>query len=275
MRRVKPMLVFVHIPKTAGCSFNFILENSFGISACQTNHTKKKVFDQQDLHFARRFFPRLRCITGHNLMDVPRLGITNPFYLTFVREPVARLLSHYQDSVLKGGNTQSFEDSVRSRGIFENLQVKMLAGEPNLDKAKQFLEQCHFVGLTEQFDFSLQLLKCLCPHKLNLHYVRRRVAQSNDIKKSIQNDPRLMELAIENNNLDLQLYDFATKEIFPKRCAEARLSPNSKVPVFERYRSEARPKFLAFSFYNMLCYRQLYKLLFRKQQTLDRSVVNF
>ena len=269
------MLVFIHIPKTAGSSFNFILENSFGLSACHTNHTKKKVFDQQDLDFAQRFFPRLRCLSGHNLIDPLRLKIPNPFYLTFLREPVARLLSHYQDSVLKGDNTKTFEESVCSRGIFENLQVKSLAGEPNLDKAKHVLEQCHFVGLTEKFDFSLHLLERLCPLKLNLNYVRRRVARSNDIKKAIQSDPRLMELAREKNELDLQLYEFAVKEVFPNRCAKAGLNPSLKVPGFERYRSEAHPGFLAFSFYNMLCYRQLYKLLFRKQQTRDRSIVKF
>ena len=40
------MIVFLHIPKTAGSTFQFILENSFGCKACHTNHAKKAVFGQ-------------------------------------------------------------------------------------------------------------------------------------------------------------------------------------------------------------------------------------
>ena len=31
------MIVFLHIPKTAGSTFQIILENTFGVSACHTN----------------------------------------------------------------------------------------------------------------------------------------------------------------------------------------------------------------------------------------------
>lgn len=47
------MIVFLHIPKTAGSTFQFILENSFGISACHTNHTKKERFTRSDFDLAR------------------------------------------------------------------------------------------------------------------------------------------------------------------------------------------------------------------------------
>lgn len=36
------------IPETAGSTFQFILKNSFGLSACPTNYTKKKIFRQDD-----------------------------------------------------------------------------------------------------------------------------------------------------------------------------------------------------------------------------------
>ena len=54
------MIVFLHIPKTAGSTFQFILENTFGVSACHTNHTKQHFFRQDDFEFARKFFPRMR-----------------------------------------------------------------------------------------------------------------------------------------------------------------------------------------------------------------------
>jgi hypothetical protein len=89
------VIVFLHIPKTAGSTFNFILENSFGIRACHSNHTRKKVFEQADLDFARKVFPGLRSVSGHNLVDPLRLKAPKAYFVTFLREPIARVVSRY------------------------------------------------------------------------------------------------------------------------------------------------------------------------------------
>ncbi len=102
------MFVFLHVPKTAGSTFQFILENSFSPAACRTNHAKKELFDASDLAFARKVFPWVRSIAGHNLLDPLSLPIENPFYITFLRKPVARVISHYQDSVMNGDNQRTF-----------------------------------------------------------------------------------------------------------------------------------------------------------------------
>ncbi|PWU22100.1 MAG: hypothetical protein C5B50_00170 [Verrucomicrobia bacterium] len=259
------MIVFVHVPKTAGSTFQFILENSFGIRACHTNHTKKKIFDQDDFNFARKIFPGLRSISGHNLGDPFRLSVPDPYYITFLREPVARVISQYQDSVLLGGNKKSFEECLRADETLENAHVKMLAGERNLDKARTFLERCDFVGLTEKFDLSLRLLERLSPLKLNLNYKRRRVSAVNAIKNAILNDARILDQIRECNRLDLELYAFATDQIFPKLCAKAGVDSSEKVTSYDRYDSEIHFKFLVFSLYNMLFYRQLCKLRYKRQ----------
>jgi len=136
--------------------------------------------------------------------------VPDPYYITFLREPVARVISQYQDSILLGSNTKTFEECLRTDDTLSNLHVKTMAGDKNLDKAKRFLERCDFVGLTEKFDLSLRLLEQLSPVKLNLSYKRRRVSAVNSIKDSIVNDPRMMDMAREYNRLDLDLYAFAT-----------------------------------------------------------------
>lgn len=254
------MIVFLHVPKTAGSTFQFILENSFGISACHTNHTKQEVFSQTDLDFARKMFPRLQSIAGHNLADPLQLSVPGAFYLTFLREPVARVISHYQDSVLNGVNRLTFEDSLRTGEFLENLQVKLLAGERNLDKAKHVLEKCAFVGLTEKFDLSLHVLARLCPCRLNLNYKRRRTAANHSIRDALRHDERLMAMAAERNRLDVELYAFAVNEIFPKLCAKAGLNPADPVATYDRYTSEMKWKYLLNHFYNMCVYRQICKL---------------
>ncbi len=254
------MIVFLHIPKTAGSTFSFILSNSFGVCACHTNHTKKAVFGQDDLNLTRKLFPALRSIAGHNLIDPLQLAVPDPFYVTFLREPVARVISQYRDSCTLGNNRLSFEESLRTLEDYENLHVKLMAGERNLDKAKRFLERCAFVGLTEKFDLSLHVLEKLSPYKLNLKYVRRRVTPAHAPKVTLDTDDRMLEMARACNRLDLELYSFAANEIFPRLCAKTGFKPDDQVASCDHYKSEIRFKFLAFSLYNMLFYRQVCKL---------------
>ena len=254
------MMVFLHIPKTGGTTFQFILENSFGIFHCHTGHIRKKVFGQADLEFTRKIFPGLRSVAGENIINPLGLSIPDPFYMTFLREPVARVFSHYQDSVLRDNNRMTFEASLRTDEELENLHVKLMAGGRDLAKAKRFLETCGFVGLTEKFDLSLHVLERLSPHPLNLNYKRKVVARDNTIKKGLEADGRLVEMAKEYNRLDLELYSFAVNEIFPKMCARAGLGSSAPVASYDRYTSEIKPKFLLNRLYNMSFFRPICKL---------------
>jgi hypothetical protein len=226
------MIVCLHIPKTGGTSFNFILENNFGFRNCHTNQNDRSTFTQADLEFARKCYPSLRSIVGHNLVDPAQLTVPEPFYMTILREPVARVISHYQYSVQRGNNKKSFEETLRASENLENLQVKLIAGGRDLDKAKRFLERCAFVGLTEKFDLSLRVLEKLSPYPLKLNYQRRLVAESNTLKDELKRDERMLELARECNKLDIALYQFAVDEIFPRLCKKAGVNPAEKVPSY-------------------------------------------
>ena len=174
----------------------------------------------------------MRSLVGHNLVDPGQLTVPDPYFMTILREPVARVISHYQYSVQRGNNKKSFEETVRVSENLENLQVKIIAGGRDLDKAKRFLERCAFVGITEKFDLSLRVLERLNPWKLKLSYQRRVVAKSNELKDSLKQDARMLELAREYNKLDLALYEFAMSEVFPRLCEKAGVNPNEKVPSY-------------------------------------------
>ncbi|HEY2082259.1 MAG TPA: sulfotransferase family 2 domain-containing protein [Verrucomicrobiae bacterium] len=252
------MLICLHIPKTGGTSFNFILENNFGIRNCHTNQTNRSTFTQADLNFARKCHLPLRSITGHNLVDPGQLQVANPFYVTILREPIARVISHYQYSVQRGNNKKTFEETVRVSENLENLQVKLIAGGRDLDKAKRFLERCAFVGLTEKFDLSLRVLGGLSPWKLDLSYQKALVARDNAVKNSLGRDERMLELAREHNQLDIELYQFAVNEIFPALCRKAGVNPSEKVPSYATFTEGFLFNYQSCRLYNRI-FRQICK----------------
>ena len=240
-----------------------MLERNFGASCCHTNQTRREQFCQADLEFVKKFFPRLRAITGHNLVDPLQLTVPDPFYATFLREPVARVISHYQDQVLRGTNRTTFAESLKTNERLNNWQVKLMAGGENLDRAKQFLERCDFIGLTEKFNLSLQIFGQLAPCPMDLHYKRLIVAKNSKIQKELLADPQMLELARAHNQLDLELYEFALHEIFPKLCAKAGINPAAEVPSYEVSTNDQQLKFRISRTYNKMWFRQIYKIRHR------------
>ncbi|HLX70674.1 MAG TPA: sulfotransferase family 2 domain-containing protein [Verrucomicrobiae bacterium] len=253
------MIIFAHIPKTGGSTFQVILENTFGASHCNAFHNRRRVFTKEDLAFARKVFPRLRSVSGSNLIDPFELAAPDPFYITFTREPVARVFSHYQHMVRRGCRAP-FEEILRTDEELQNLNVKTLTGgKTDLDRAKSFLEKCDFVGFTEKFDLSLRILEKLSPYKLNLNYWKKQIAPDNVVKKKLQADARAVEMTREFNRLDLELYSFALTEIFPRMCAKAGVNPDEKVESFAVMRDNIRLQFRISGFYNKV-FRQVYKV---------------
>jgi hypothetical protein len=253
------MIVFLHIHKTGGTTFRSILERNFGASCFHTNQTRRDSFSQADLEFAKKIFPRLRAITGHNIIDPLQYSVASPFYATFLREPVARVISHYQDTVVRGTNRATFAESLKTDTRFNNWQVKLMAGGEDLNKAKRFLERCDFIGLTENFNLSLQMFNKLAPCTLNLNYKRLIVAKDNQIQKSLLADPQMVALAQKHNQLDLELYAFAANEIFPKLCRKAGLNPLDKARSFEVSKNEREVVIQFGRIYNKV-FRQIYKV---------------
>jgi hypothetical protein len=258
------MIVFLHIPKTAGSSFHFVLENNLGVSFCHTGHTQTRVFNNQDLTFAKKIFPNLRGIGGHNLVAPLSLSSPDVFHMTFLREPLSRVLSNYQEKVIhrqrRGQRVVGFEEALQTDEELGNLQVKLMAGSSNLEEAKRYLRECQFVGLTEKFDLSMHVLQKSCPFPLDVRYKKSREQSDNRIRKQLEADPHAMELLRDHNRLDMELYEYAVREIFPRLCRQAGFEPDQKTSSLDTFSSRMDWRRRFCRFYNRIVYRNLCKL---------------
>jgi hypothetical protein len=245
-RQGTPLLLFVHIPKTAGTTVTKILnlnepgsrsralgnvfKGSGGINPeVRFRHLETNVPGWDDL----------RVVTGH----IP-FGMRDRFPkgrevqgFTFLREPADRTLSHYfgirkrrRGSDKPGRYTSSalpaeptLEDMLELGYIHDNLHTRMLSGAPEpfgevteqmLEDAKRNLgEEFVFFGITERFDESLVLAK----RRLGLKSILYRSSGSSSSAgrvnasrpRGAEVPPDLMQAAERCNRYDIELYRYA------------------------------------------------------------------
>jgi hypothetical protein len=235
MRR---LLVFVHIPKTAGTTLRTVLgANEPGSRSRGLGNVFKGGGGT-----SKGLLDRLRKDNGPDLRRVALirghfpLGIRD--YLpkdrevacfTFLREPADRLLSHYF-AIREYGRgyglpplpeDASLDDAIERGYIHDNLQTRMLCGLPDpfgevddemLEQAKANLRDgLVFFGLTERFDESLVLAKRRLGFSRILYRSSSRVNATRPRGRDV---PAGLRAAAERSNrYDIELYRYA-QELF-------------------------------------------------------------
>ena len=268
-----PIVAFVHIQKTAGTSMKFILKNSFGSGHCDVNavdSTAGAPFGQEDLKFVRRICPWLRSVSGHEIIEPTRHLGERVMPYTMLRDPVARMISHFQDKKVRGHKPIELDDFLRDTDN-HNFQVRKIAGEPDLQKACDLLAQRYFfVGLTERFDLSMKVFQSLFPYPVNRRYRVQHIAKDNRIRQGIESNPESIERMVEANQLDAGLYSFVDKQLFPALIEKAGLSDMDVLPTVAEIRSPA-VKYIASRVFHKLVYRTLLKRERRKSLRLEND----
>jgi len=176
--------LFVHVPKTAGTSLTQAALQAFGEDGCEFDygvgnpHTTARVAELS--HQANDLF-RLRerlqqdqvaMLAGH--VPLPRYAPLFPAtrIVSFLREPLAQLLSHHAH-INREQTPRPFEEFMR-RPQGAGLQARMLTNVP--------LEALGVIGITERYDDSLRVLNAslglhLQPQQLNQNPQRESVTQ--------------------------------------------------------------------------------------------------
>jgi len=219
-------LIFLHIPKTAGTTFGNFLKNAFRETEIASVSWASWFNGINDIHsIPQSKLHSIRLLRGHQPFGNHKY-INRPCkYVTFVREPVERALSHYY--FLQKGTDPSFHkltDSISNENLiwngiqfyklFNNFQTRWLSNNifgvkyPSmaamLKSAISNLDNIN-VGITEHFDESIKLFI----HKFNLKNINYESHKVSNRTKSNSLPPDLVEFVKMNNQFDSILYDFA------------------------------------------------------------------
>lgn len=239
----KPVVIFMHIPKAAGTTMHTILERAYrGRIICD--------LDTADLRASIAGFKRLPqeekdkidLLKGHLPFGMHEGFLRDFTYITMLRNPVDRIVSHYRyasenhSHYLNRHIVESNMDVVAyvESGIsteLDNAMVRILSGRlydvpyggcdsGMLENAKSNLAR-HFstIGLAESFDESVLLMKLKLGWSSYPVYYRKKVSKVRGSTAGLDEEAR--ERIKARNQLDWELYEFA-KDIFDADVLEHR-----------------------------------------------------
>jgi hypothetical protein len=228
-----PQVIFLHIHKTAGMSLRgLFVKNYRMVPHLNTEMGELTPEKWRECLDRIRKIPqdevgRCRVFKGHMPFGLHQMLSGPAEYITFLRDPVQRVVSHYRMQYRKKVLPSSFAiDPSRSdwnlgnHPIFarslDNGQTRVLAGasldlpfgactEEHLCQAKGNMDRhFKFVGLTEQFDLSIMLLRRICGWGWHFYVPDNKASNG-----SIQLSTAMLESIRHLNRFDYELYRYA------------------------------------------------------------------
>jgi hypothetical protein len=181
---------------------------------------KRSELTRKEALYLVKCFPFTKGFGGHTTrcyLNYETALNDNLHYITFLREPVARYLSHfnYQKNVKKVNWT--LEEFIEEKR-FENFMTVRIAGISDIATAKKHIdEKFSFVGLIEYFDESLVLMR----NELKLKDFRMAYEKQNKGTVGMYSgrngviDASIMEKIRQKNDLDLILYEYVRDKVYP------------------------------------------------------------
>ncbi len=225
----EPLMVFVHIRKTAGLTVRRILQRQY--KRRNTRIIRNYfVAPERSLEMARTLAADrpadLRALHGHMLFwpDLPWAAGTR--FFAFLRDPVERTISHYYWLRERNPRFETpIEDALVNGLIHDNLQTRVIAGsmpfvatEETLEQALANLDRLDAIGLTERFDESVVLLTREFGWRPMVYSVANATA-NRPPRETLT--PESLEILERYNALDLELYREAKTRFERKVAAQA------------------------------------------------------
>ena len=225
---------FLHIPKTAGTSFRIMLDEIFeqpeifpNVGDILANGGK---YPEVEQFFKKgpKFKEKVKLFLGHfSYYRGEEIFKDSPKRIVFLREPISRAISnvfHLKKFTPSYENKSLDEIANLNNGSIDNMQVRYLSDEirknkvdrGDLQRAKYNLSKCSFVGITERFDESVDLIQKTFKWKFSESLTKNVNSKRNDKLVS----PELRAHIEKMNKLDKELYEFGC-DLFAKRLSKS------------------------------------------------------
>ena len=217
----QPLVVFVHIRKTAGRSLRQLLYREYTRSRTvlvKNYFTQAAASEAFVRDLAAHPPPDLLVAHGHMLFWPDYPWPEGSEFFTMLRDPVDRVISHYYWLRSRSDRFQkSLSEAVQDGTIEDNLQTRVISAvmppfgempQEALDLAVERLEKFSVVGLTERFDESVVLLTRTLEWRRTV-YTRENVTANRKPVDGISDEE--LELIQQHNALDLELYAAARR----------------------------------------------------------------
>lgn len=237
-------LIFLHIPKNGGVTFNSILEKQY----FEDTIFSIKVIDNiklntdEFINLSEEERRKIRVLTGHMLFGLHKYLYGKSQYITFLRKPLNRIISFYY-FVLSSPHHRLYNQVIKmslydfamniNQGDVNNAQIRMISGIDNredimLEKALVNIDKFFpIIGLLECFNESLILLKEYYGWHYPVYSIRNKTKNritSNEV------DSKTKNAIIELNRGDYQLYDIIEKKFYiqQKKIGQSKVHNQSK-----------------------------------------------
>jgi len=230
------MYLFIHIPKSAGTTFNDILKRNFNEGYISLYGSKKtRFFDASELTAIATFFSEAQVVASHHFtcpLTLPQSVDVTFKPITFLRDPVDRVLStyFYQKKQVGKGIRKEFTDlpleeyfeRVKEKGYRDsggkwsylcNMQAYVMDRDYDISRAKKRMsEDFLLAGVSERFDESLLILKKRFKTEgiaFKINYVEKNKGRKLDAGKYLPE--QTYKKILEVNLMDKELHDFANQ----------------------------------------------------------------
>jgi len=231
-------VIFLHIPKAAGSTLHAVFNRQYKLANVFTIDEERSIEDLKQLSVRQR--AQIEVLKGHMYFGLHQLLPQPSTYVTVLRDPVERVISHYY-YILRNpsnelynqvaGTGMNLKDFVQSGLSLEidNGQTRLLSStgavvpykqcsSEILESAKQNVkERFSTIGFVERFDETLILLKRTFNWKMPF-YTKSNVTQNRPLKTEISKSTLdVIEAYIQ---LDIQLYQFVQERFAEQICQQ-------------------------------------------------------
>lgn len=231
----EPLVIFHHVPKTAGSTLFNALREVYTDEEFYVAHGAAKsseVIGQELNTMPVEQREKIRFVYGHQVWyGIHELFSQPAIYVTFVRNPIARFVSMYyharrtpEHAFHKYFNEHSLEEIAhdptysfpnhlavyfsRKSVNGHNLEDCRNVTVDTLKQALKNLEQYVFVGLQESFNPEVERLNQVLPRKITLK-TSARVAPKSDAESFTALSAETMQKLLTDNWADYAIYTWA------------------------------------------------------------------